>query len=308
MSMRRWLAAAITLSLLAVLAAAVDWGTFWPRFAEADYRLLALGVATTAVFPLLGARRWQWVLKSVDATVPFSRSLRAVLFAFALNLAAPAKSGDLVKALLLRDLLPMGRVAGAVIAERLGDLWILAVLAMIGGLLWQEPAYASVAAALLFGLTVFTLWISRWQPAWLWAPLRKIWRIFSDGGTLWREHIDTLLRASLWSLAMWGIAAVQVWLFYLALDTDIALGTVMALFPLTVLASLLPLTPGALGVREATFALLFIDHAEPAVSVSVSLGYFLCNYGLIGLAGTLIVNTEVRAYRSAAEPKSESGD
>ena len=78
-------------------------------------------------------------------------------------------------------------------------------------------------------------------------------------------------------------------LFFLSLGSKIPLQVVLAGFPATVLISILPLTPGGVGVRESAYAFVFQSYSDAHVSIGVSLAYYCFSTGLLALLGSLFV-------------------
>ena len=85
----------------------------------------------------------------------------------------------------------------------------------------------------------------------------------------------------------WIFASIQIWLFFLAYNANIKLFDVMMLFPLAVLLSLLPITPGGIGVRETIFIILFSKFIEAHSCIIVSLNYYLFSIFILGLIGLI---------------------
>jgi len=116
----------------------------WPALAAA----LALALANYAIRFV----RWQYYLAREGVRVPVADS--AIVFGAGLSLSiTPGKLGELVKAVLLRDLrgVPVPETAPIVVAERVTDLIALVVLSLVGVAAYGIGTTLVIAAAIAIG-------------------------------------------------------------------------------------------------------------------------------------------------------------
>jgi uncharacterized membrane protein YbhN (UPF0104 family) len=126
---------------------------------------LAVAVLGTMSGVLLVASRWRVLLAAGGTDAPTARLFAAVTVGAAVNNLVPLRGGDAVRVESAHRLTGAGRlaVAGTVLAERLLDGFVLALLVVAGALLsgaggtflWAGVAVAAVAAVVAVGVGRF---------------------------------------------------------------------------------------------------------------------------------------------------------
>ncbi len=114
-------------ALLALLLRGVAWPEF--RATLGGVRGAPLLAAFAFLVADYAARlvRWHWMLRELGARVPVSACARPFLVGFALNNVLPLRAGDVARVVAFRDTLglPVARIAGTLVVERLLDLFVL---------------------------------------------------------------------------------------------------------------------------------------------------------------------------------------
>jgi glycosyltransferase 2 family protein len=102
-------------------------------------------------------------------------------------------------------------------------------------------------------------------------------------------HRLRLVVVALTSTGIWFLHLLQIWMFTIALRTDVPLLSALALAPLALLAGLLPLTFAGIGTRDAALVLLFAPYMAAAdaaaLGVLCTLRYFLPALGGLPFIG-----------------------
>jgi uncharacterized membrane protein YbhN (UPF0104 family) len=180
-----------------------------------------------------------------------------------------------------------------VLLERFIGVAALVALSAAGAFLVEVPAaIRAVIVALALGTGVAMLALggllrvaeTERRPHVLSPELRL------DGGTL--------ALAFAWSLVLQLCSIGLSWVVGIALGTAVPAGLYLALVPLVWVVTLLPVTIGGVGLREAAFVYLF---GSAGVSSELSLGISLGTYaGLLfsGLLGGLVLARSVVLRRS----------
>ncbi len=133
----RWLIALPLVGVVAALALVLWLAN--PRavasaVASARPGWLLAAVALSVLSPVIFAVKLRVLLEAVDYPVAFRRCLSAVMAAVTLNAVLPGRGGDLTRAVFLsEDRGSFTVVLGAVIVERLFDIFALGLLALILG-------------------------------------------------------------------------------------------------------------------------------------------------------------------------------
>ena len=291
-----WLLARIDLARTAELLGDANWG--WLLFAA----LLTCALPFTSVF------RWLGVLRAQDPqgkpALPFLVALRAVMMANVLNSFLPSKSGDVAKAVYVREHGGLAKGTGTVILERLVDLGVLGALGLFGllvnGTLWGLVAGAGLLGGVLGIFLVVTLLPVEKLP----LP-DKVTQILLDLRTVftrWLGHRAAILQTLGGSVLTWSLGGFTVFALAQAFGTGLGLGFAYAVFPLAILAGLVPVTVSGIGTRDAAFVALLGSQMSPEQATLVGLGYTLFAYWLLSLVSFPVVAWQVVAFLRGERP------
>lgn len=290
--MKRLIALAVSLIILAIIWWSVDMRAIGAAIAAADPIWLLLGLAMVVPLTLVTALRFMMLSRT---PLRLGSATRLILSASTLNLVLPSKMGDLAKSYVLTSKYGFdGKLALAlVVMEKMLDMAALlfwGVLAM----LWlgrDEPwlllaAVATGGLLLLLIVLLSPLGLSRWLIG-LAARLLpgKIGRWVGGFGGEWQEAVrwfwsrrGRMLGVVAVSIALWAAHLAQFWLFAQALAPVPFLDN-MAFATLAILAGLLPLTMAGVGTRDGAILFLYRDFLAPGqaavLGVLATLRYLL---------------------------------
>lgn len=285
----KWAPYVVIPLILILLVYIVDWSLFFVSISKADPILLLCSLSLSALYPIIGAARWKQVVKSFEINLVYLKSLEATMIAFSANIILPAKTGDFVKALITEVSIDKKKLASAVIAERIGDLAALAILSMIGGFIIRNYFIFYLGSIIIIGITLIVIFVSKFSNHFYSMNLTKTVHIIIQSIVMWRENFLNLFKAFFWSLLNWILGGFQVWLIFLSLQSSISLKETLSGFPATVLISIIPLTPGGIGLRESAYIYIFKPFSPPHLSLGTSLVYYCFTTGLLALIGSLFV-------------------
>ncbi len=267
MNNKRLLSFLISILLLLGLFTFIDWSQLEGIFYKADLQLTSAAIALTLLLPLFASKRWQAVLVAAKIRIGFERSLEAIMMAFSASFFTPAKAGDLVKSVALADIAPKHRTLSCVIGERIGDLLVLGVLSFLSGVLSSKYLFAMLGLLLILFIILVSYVIANMALPAFFGRLKPVLQVLREGIRLWQAQPSQMLVACLWSLIIWLTIGVQIWLFYLALGNTIDLQTVLVVFPMVILVSLIPITPAGLGLRESAFVFFFFPTPNRTIAL-----------------------------------------
>lgn len=298
--MRKLISLTVSAAILAVIYWTIDLGGLVAAFRRTDPALLALAILLAVPITILTA--WRLCrLVPAEAAIGIGQGLRLILGSSVLNMVLPAKMGDLAKFAFMRraDGLPGSLAFAVVIFEKTADLLALLVWCAFGLFLFPgDPALlVPLAAAVGLGVVAGTILLGSKRAARLAFGLLA--RVLPSG---WTERVVGLgasweamhglfwgrpWRAGgllLFSVLLWLLHLVQVWLFALALGAEVPLISSLALAPLAILAGLLPLTFAGIGTRDAALIVLFRPFMDAGTGAALGL---LCTlrYVLPALCG-----------------------
>jgi uncharacterized protein (TIRG00374 family) len=246
---------------------------------------LLAGMGVTVLGYVMRAYRWR-VLLSPQREIPIGRVFGPTVIGFLAINTLPARIGEFVRAYLLARLerLPAAAVLGSCALERVLDLVLLAFFWVISLLFAPFPEWFRVSGYVTFGLgglAVAALWLfqarghraERYLDSGVMAvvPLRVREGIrgaipaFGEGLRALGAP-GVLLRAGIWSVAMWLCSALGFLAVAYAAGLDLPLWSPFLLVFVVCVAILLPSSPGFVGVMEAAcvvgLSLLGVDGAR----------------------------------------------
>lgn len=272
------------------------------RRARPAWVSVAFAAATACVgFTVL---RWQLVLAGMGRHLRFRRTLEVVLATWPLAFVMPSRANDLLRAVAVRDVVPLAVGTGSILAEKAIDVFVLLSYAAVGAAfsgLW--PLVAVIVAALAAEVVVITLVATRrgWLESLPW--LRKRPEVVEDlFGAL-----STLRRAPLRLVAITGasmsirvLTVAVIHALLTAVGAEVSLVQTLLLWPTAVLAGLAPLTLGGMGTRDATFIALLAargTHVEPSVVLAATMGYSAIAMGTFAIVGLPFMVRETLSFR-----------
>lgn len=264
---------ALSLGVLAVVAARTDLALVRERLATADSRLVAAALLLLFARNAIQAWRWQLLLRAWSRPLSLGLLVRLVMIGGFFTLLLPtAAGGDLARwALLARGRLERSFAAQSVLGDRLAGLWALGVLAALA-MPWAwnlVPGPALQLAVLAVVPMAAAALAAVLQPGWL--PAR------------WRDRLA--LEPVRSGRVLVAVGAVSLLAHATAIAAMVCLGRAVddptpalvyaALLPLVWLVSLAPISLGGLGVREAGFVSLMTAAGMPAATAVAVAGLWL---------------------------------
>lgn len=315
--MKRLIAAAVSLAILAVIYDRIGAGPLLNAFAATDTDWLIVSLAL--VIPLTLATAWRLqLLMPAGRRLSFGEATRLILAASSLNLILPSKLGDIAKAYFMAHDhgLRHSHSLSLVLFEKASDMLSLLAWCLVGLALYPDRGMlfwlVAGAVAALFALLVFFLVSHRFTA----GLLGGVGRLLPPGlrrktGSL-ADRLDELrhdlatspglvTRVAVVSLGIWLLHLVQTWLFVRALGTWMPFLDNLALAPLAILAGLVPLTFAGVGTRDAAVILLYGAHLSPAAAAALGV-LFTARYLLPAVAGLPFVHRYLAAVRPAGSP------
>lgn len=281
---------AIGLGLLYILFRRLnDPAQLWRQIVNADKSRLMLGALCYASAVALSAIKWGILLRAIGINVAWPRLLAYQWVAEFFNNFLPAQvGGDVMRGYALAsDTRRTADAAASVLIDRFIGMMVFmlaAALASTAMLWWGRPDGAPFTSEGLWFMRVVALGssavtlallgavvalLSRRLKLWaeqilLYLPLTNrllpIWQKLATAFNAYRTELRALGLSALGSALIVLLTSINIWLIANALQPGaISLLAVLAINPIIVFALVfLPLSPGGLGVRQASFAGLFV--------------------------------------------------
>jgi uncharacterized protein (TIRG00374 family) len=262
----RWLLRLIGPALLIYFLATSGVGEIARILGDLNLGWLLLSLALFPAFVAVKSWRWNVLMSELNLqTPPLLYSMTLYMIGLFLGGTTPGQSGDFVKAWYLRERgQPLAPVLFSILLDRLFDFLVMALLALLGLLVFielfpREIQPIVVAAALLFILGTPVLMARRPRD---WLMTRALPLLPARVRALierWRGQFATLTlrpallaRLLLMSAASASITILRIYVLFLALDlTAVPVLAVIASTALVALLQTLPISIAGLGVRDA---------------------------------------------------------
>jgi uncharacterized protein (TIRG00374 family) len=310
----------VSVALLAVVAASIDWGAVSHGLANASWWLFALASATYFGAFLIAAVRWTALLHVARVGVPYRQALRAYLIGmFSNNLLPSGYGGDAVRAWVVAGIgKPLARSLTSVAVDRISALVCLIALAWLAVAIkaGEVPdeivlllAMATILAAIagLAGLIV--------------TRKRGLGRFLPDAVRPYTSEVAEVLRSYerdgglIAAVVGLGLAyqvtvLVAFWLIAEGLGLDLDPAILAIVVPPVLLAALLPISLAGFGVREGAFVVLLAEFGISAADATLLSILAVVGVTIASLPGGVAVAFRGTAVRppDAAElaPRPES--
>ena len=274
--------AALVLAFL-VTGFDVDLAGTWARMKASNPWLFALAILVHyTTFAFRGAR-WQVLLQNVQPkgtrVLGVAHCSVLMLMAWFVNSLVWFRLGDAYRAYAYSDETGESffRAIGTVLAERVLDVTMVFLL-IVGGALtlaiggseasWRFVVASAILSVALVGV-LMAMAVFRWRLAHLLpGRLQEFYQRFHQGtlGSFRRLPLVTLL-----SLLSWLAEVGRLYLVSEALGVDVSLGLVVLVAVANALLTLIPLTPGGLGLVEPGIVGLLMVSLPRADALPVAL-------------------------------------
>lgn len=284
-----------TVALFGLLA----WRLDWARFAEVAGRI-SPGPWLLACLVYVGAQlassyRWRMLAAPLGFAVSSARMAAIYFVGMFFNLALPTSvGGDILRAWYLTRQAPEYRTMWAesalsVFADRASGLGVLVALAGLAALLTPLPSWLAwlcwgLCAALVAGVACLPLAGALTRLPYVGGAAGKVKSLLEA----YAREPGTQALAMVLSVGVQVAGVGQVALVGLALGLDVSLMHWAVAVPLVSLITVLPISLGGHGLREASFVLLLGPvGVGPAEAVALSLSW-TAGCALVSLAGGAI--------------------
>lgn len=269
------------------------------------WRAALAATLLTGASLLVGAWRWQRILRLLGEHLPLGRLTQELAVATLYNFVLPTSvGGDVVRGWRVAPRLKQAEHAWAsVLYERLLGLIALALLATAGlGVVLDQPTRPLLLfagglclglIALLWGaaapLRLGARWARRWSEA-LARSLEGLAGSFQGPLASARARGEVLGWSLLYQLTALTILAPAAW----AWSSPELLGAIYFALPVALIATVLPITVGGFGLRESLFVALSAPLGVPSELAMALAILWVASSALIAALGALALLAERR--------------
>lgn len=278
---------AVTLSVFYFIFRKVDYASLKEALLNADWRYLIVAALFIIFTTVLSSKKWQSVMRAMDYDIDFMNSLKIIMATYPVSAIVPAKAGDLMKAHYLKEKIHPLKTIGAVIAERLIDVYILSLYSLVGAIIMKNGLILIISSSIIISIPLFlTIAIKTNLPPLRW---RKKLENFFWVVNIFLNNPKRILPIVFYSIVLWLILILSAKFLFLSLGVNIPLFYIAAAFPVAIFIGLIPITLAGMGTRDSAIIYLFGLWAGPSVSLGVGLLYSLFAYWILALLGLPIM-------------------
>jgi uncharacterized membrane protein YbhN (UPF0104 family) len=277
------------LIVCAFILGSIDVSALKISILSADPAWLGLAFGITTLQPFLTSIRLHTYLQAGDQPKPYTRCLKAVLAALSLNAVLPAKGGDLVKVTFLQDnpqeLAPL---AGIALMERVFDILVLCLLALIGSVYNGNNTTTWLSAIAMCAPVGALLLLSRAER----VPVvgKKLLRLAVACRTAWKRPL-LVARGCLIATLCWSTNLAVMFCLLKSVGAAVRVAEVAAATPLAIFVGLLPISISGMGTRDAALAHLLSGTTKEVVYAGTFL-YTAAVYWFLALIGLAFLGKE----------------
>ncbi|QQG40192.1 MAG: flippase-like domain-containing protein [Candidatus Aenigmatarchaeota archaeon] len=310
---------ALSIVLLAALIYFADVDTMARVLSSANLVYVAAGFGVWIPMTALRIYRWKYLLEKVDIRLPFHKISTVFLAGFYLSNITPAKSGDPIRSVLLRRAcgVSFAKSLPSVLVERLIDVTVMVLLALVGLLFIPQGAYtnylySTVGLFMAASLVVVFIVSSRKRT---YAVAKTFHGLFSffpkikslEGVIKSRSnalsdsfvtygHVPWLISAAIMTACIWFLEGVVGKIAFLSIGVNVPIMAVVAVIVISTLIGVLTLLPGGIGPTEISSVAMFvvIGAASLQDAAAAVLLMRLMSYWMYVTAGSVVLATKIK--------------
>jgi len=271
----------LTVTIFAVILKKVDLEIISATFVAPKKPFLLAALVLVIPNFVLKFSKWHYLLKVCKIQDSVWNTSKSYLAGLAIGLVTPARVGEMGRALFLNKQERL-KGTGVVLIDKTLDLIGILLISLIGVRIFLEQSVFFFVAFLVVAGTGLLLFSKSFN-----YRLRSVISKRTFGGKLLQllsglDHISgrVVLISILLTLFMFFVVLLQCYVLVKAFyDVPLPFNVILFAYPLVILANILPITIGGLGVREgvAVFC-LSIFNIPAEVAVTATLYLFIINF------------------------------
>ena len=317
-----WLMPLFGLAVFVVVVQRAGPGRIAAVLSQADPVKLALAPVILAAIALARGLRWQYVANAVGIRYSLWRATQIWLIGFFASAVTPAKAGDALRAVYLRNDTgrPLGECFLTVFLDRLWDLGFVLVTGVVSALMFSHryiaiPSVSLFVAGAVFIAAAAALMTHRRAMRVLLKPVVSLltpprhrgsmsagFNTFYDALRAFNSSKRRALAMALLTLTGWALIFALAIHIARTLAIPVDWKYLVLIMPIVTLVELIPFTVSGLGTREATVIYFFsIVGLDSAQAVGFSIAYLLVGTYLTALVGLALWVRYPTRWRAAQE-------
>lgn len=260
--------AVVTLALLGLIATRIDWSQFRDRVEHGHWGLFAAAVAVLAVAIVIAGFRWLLFLRAARAGAGVFQAIRAYeIGMFANNFLPTGFGGDVARGWIVgRPTGSIARALGSVVVDRLSALGCLVALGWLTVVVQPSKVpnsllalFAIVTVAGGIATAILAVGARLVGAASSRKPIRGTGWLRGDAWDAVRMAVrnpSVIASTTLVGLLYQSGVVFATWLLARAIDIDLPFVVLAVVTPLVLIATVVPISIGGFGLREASYVAL----------------------------------------------------
>lgn len=283
----KWLLKLLGPALLLLLVTTTDLETVFGVLRQSDPVCFVQATACWIGIAAIKAWRWQLLLAGQSILVPYPKAAQWYLAGLFLGGISPGRLGELIKVGFVRDLgHPMGRALFSSVLDRLFDLLVLPLVALMGmalyGTMFAQELQTLATACGILVLGILVVWRAKGLVRRTLAiPVRMLMppSMRHEASMSVDDFFHDFSALGFGAWCFYGGLTALCWVIYGAAAVLLAMGIGLDIDPVWIgiavlsaaLAGLIPITVSGIGTRDAVLAAFFTRvGASTAAAIALS--------------------------------------
>lgn len=235
-----------------------------------SYLILAFLILALSLFAF--AFKWSLILKKQRIYLNYFYLLKLYIIGFFYGTITPARAGSLIRAYYIKDKVkkPFGECASSIVLERIMDLFVIFIFAIIGCLLLLNYFTAKVLFYVVLTFVIFIVliffFINKRRSWWVFKGIytifipKKFKSTIKDSYDSFYSNIPRLKKLIipfLFTFINWIIVYIISYIIARSLSIKIPIIYFIPLYAFSTIIAIIPITIAGLGTRELTLVGLF---------------------------------------------------
>ena len=241
-------------------------------FLEANIIYFIIAVLVLCFTSYLSSDRFSTAIEISGYRLNILKSWSYILALYPVHLFIPSNAGELWKSYFLKDHVKYSHTIGCIFIEKLFDVLALSILAIIGSILLNNYIWMMLFSIMVSAIIIFFILIPQLNLHYEIKLLKKIMNVLDVFDILLKKpRIIFLLFIK--SLIIWVLFIFIIFILFYSINYKIYLPYIMVVYPVSKIISLIPLTIGGIGTRDAAFVYFFNTYdisQEASMIVSLS--------------------------------------
>jgi len=280
--------ALLGLILFAYIIYRVGLSEIYTVILQIDKVYFAVAMLMTFLVVAIKGFKWWLVIKAHNVKYPLLKTIKVWLIGAFVGTLTPARAGEFIKIFYINEKTSTGRALSTVFVDRVIDMFALFVLTFLGMFslfIWFGAVYTYIFIAIGIGVIVLLLLMNKKAMKFVVKPIintiipkgkqhhfKNSFDDFYTAISQLKKKKATLAGILILTLGIWVVSISQGYLMIRALGLPVSFTFFLAIAPIVILITVLPISVIGLGTRDASLIFFF---SLLGISAASAVGYAL---------------------------------